>query len=163
MEKEPVLRSNLVIGIGNADRSDDAVGLIAARRIREQVSEHCSVIEHTGEGAGLMELWKDADCVIVIDAMRSGAAPGTVSRFDATSRPLPAAMFRHSTHTFSLPEAVELSRVLQQLPRQLIVYGIEAQNVKAGTHVGQAAKAALATVVERVLQELPQEQLCSQE
>jgi hydrogenase maturation protease len=146
----------LVIGIGNAYRSDDAAGLIAARRVREQMSERGSVIEHTGDGAALMELWKDADLVIVIDAVRSGAAPGTVSRFDAAPRPLPASMFRDSTHAFGLAEAVELSRALKQLPRRLIVYGVEAKNFEAGTNLSPAIEFALQAVVERVLQELSQ-------
>jgi hydrogenase maturation protease len=145
----------LVIGIGNAYRSDDAAGLIAARRVREQVSECGSVIEHTGDGAALMELWKDAEPVIVIDAVRSGAAPGTVSRFDAALRPLPASI-RDSTHAFGLAEAVELSRALKQLPRPLIVYGVEAQNFEAGTNLSPAIEFAIQTVVERVLQELSQ-------
>jgi hydrogenase maturation protease len=144
----------LVIGIGNAYRSDDAAGLIAARRVNEQASEHCSVIEHSGEGAALMELWKDADPVIVIDAVRSGAAPGTVSRFDAALNPLPVSGFRDSTHAFSLAEAVELSRALKQLPRQLIVFGVEAQSFEAGTNLSPAIEFAMPSVVERVLQEL---------
>jgi hydrogenase maturation protease len=151
--RKPNLR---VIGIGNAYRSDDAAGLIAARRIKELVPEHCVVIEHTGEGAALMELWKGADRVIVIDAMRSGAVPGNVRRFDATLHPLPAAMLRDSSHAFSLPEAVELSRTLKQLPRQLIVYGIGAQDFEAGTKLSPATELAMQAVVERVLQELSQ-------
>ena len=151
MGNEPPRKPNiLVIGIGNAYRSDDAAGLIAARRVKERVSGHCSVIEHTGEGAALMELWKDADTIIVIDAVRS------VSRFDASLRPLPVSMFRNSTHAFSVPEAVELSRALKQLPRQLIVYGVEAQNFEAGTNLSPAIDFAMQTVVQRVLQELSQ-------
>ncbi len=120
------------------------------------MSECGSVIEHTGDGAALMELWKDADSVVVIDAVLSGAAPGTVSRFDAALRPLPASMFRDSTHAFGLAEAVELSRALKQLPRRLIVYGVEAKNFEAGTNLSPAIEFALPTVVERVLQELSQ-------
>lgn len=120
------------------------------------MSECGSVIEHTGDGAALMELWKDADSVVVIDAVLSGAAPGTVSRFDAALRPLPALMFRDSTHAFGLAEAVELSRALKQLPRRLIVYGVEAKNFEAGTNLSPAIEFALPTVVERVLQELSQ-------
>lgn len=157
MGNEPPRKpGSLVIGIGNAYRSDDAAGLIAARRLRKQMSECGSVIEHTGDGAALMELWKDADSVVVIDAVLSGAAPGTVSRFDAALRPLPASMFRDSTHAFGLAEAVELSRALKQLPRRLIVYGVEAKNFEAGTNLSPAIEFALPTVVERVLQELSQ-------
>ncbi len=144
----------LVIGIGNAYRSDDAAGLIAARRIKERVSGHCSVIENAGEGTSLMELWKNAGRVVVIDAARSGAAPGTVRRFDAALHPLPASVFRGSTHAFSLPEAIELSRALQQLPRQLIVYGVEAHNFEAGSNLSPALESAMPQLVECVLQEL---------
>jgi hydrogenase maturation protease len=144
----------LVIGIGNAYRCDDAAGLVVARRLREQVSQDCSVVEHTGEGAALMELWKGADRVIVIDAVRSDAAPGTVSRFDAKLSPLPAPMFRDSTHTFSLVEAVELARTLNQLPRHLVVYGVAGQNFKAGTDLSPAIALAIPDVVEGVLREI---------
>jgi hydrogenase maturation protease len=157
MTNEPPRKpSILVIGIGNAYRSDDSAGLIAARRVKEQVSEDYSVIEHTSEGAALMELWKGADRVIVIDAVRSGAAPGTVSRFDASLRPLPAPMFRDSTHAFSLVQAVELSRALNQLPCQLIVYGVEGQKFEAGTDLSPAVEFGIQGVTERVLQEVLQ-------
>jgi len=152
----------LVIGIGNAYRGDDAAGLAAARRIRDRTPKYCSVLEHTGDGASLIELWTGAERAIVIDAMRSGDEPGTVTRFDATLRPLPAAIFRNSTHMFSLPEAIELSRALQQLPGQLIVYGVEAQDFEAGANLSPAIDFALGTVVQRVLQELSEKHLCSQ-
>ena len=145
----------LVIGIGNVYRCDDAAGLVAARLLKEQVPK-CSVIEHTGEGAALMELWKDVDCIIVIDAVRSGATPGTVSRFDATLGPLPGLMFRDSTHAFSLVEAVELGRALNQLPRHLVVYGVEGRNFDAGTNLSPAMQFAIEDVVERVLREISQ-------
>jgi len=155
MGKEPSRRPNtLVIGIGNAYRSDDAAGLIAARLVRERVPEHYSVIEETGDGTALMERWKGADSVLVMDAVRSGAAPGTVMRFDATMRPLPASMFGNSTHAFGLAEGVELSRALNQLPRQLIVYGVEGQNFAAGTNLSSAVELAMQGLVERILQEL---------
>jgi hydrogenase maturation protease len=144
----------LVIGIGNAYRSDDAAGLVAVRRVKEKGAASCVILEHSGEGAALMELWKSTTRVFVIDAVHSGAAPGTVTRFDASLHPLPASMFRHSTHAFSLVEAIELARALNQLPGQLIVYGIEGQTFEAGTNLSSAIESALPTLVERVLQEL---------
>ena len=98
----------------------------------------------------------------MIDAVQSGGAPGTASRFDASLRPLPASTFRSSTHAFSLPQAIELSRALHQLPRPLIVYGIEAQNFEAGTSLSPAVEFGMQTVVEKVLQELSEKTLHSQ-
>ncbi len=152
----------LVIGIGNAYRGDDAAGLVVAQRIRDRTAKHFSVCEHTGDGASLMELWTGVDLVIVIDAMRSGAEPGMVIRFDATLRPLPAAIFHNSSHTFSLPEAIELSRVLKQLPGHLIVYGVEARDFEAGANLSPVIDSALETVVQRVWQEISEKHIGSQ-
>ena len=47
---------------------------------------------------------------------RSGAAPGTTRRLDASRERLPAELFRGSTHALGLAEAVELARALDRLP-----------------------------------------------
>ena len=151
--------SILVIGIGNPDRGDDAIGLIAARQIRSQNGTPHDVIEHTGDGAGLIELWEAAGRVIVIDAMRSAAIPGTIERFDATRQSLPATLFPNSTHTFSLYEAIEVSRALQRFPGQLIVYGIEGENFAVGAGLSPAVQFALEEVVQRVRQEFRENQI----
>jgi len=145
--------SILVIGIGNPDRGDDAAGLIVARQIRNEAPNVDRVLEHTGDGTGLIELWERATLTIVIDVMCSGAVPGTIERFDATLHSVPAAVFHNSTHTFGLHEAIELSRALQRLPRQLVVYGIEGRDFAMGADPSPAVKSAMGQVVLRVLQE----------
>lgn len=115
----------LIIGIGNAYRGDDAVGLHVAQCLKKQAHDHVHVIEESGEGASLMECWKDANSVILIDAVSSGAKPGTIHRLDAHTQPIPTNFFHYSTHAFGVAEAIELSRALNQMPRRLIVYGIE--------------------------------------
>jgi hydrogenase maturation protease len=143
----------IVIGIGNPYRSDDAAGLVVARRLKERSINGCEVHELGGEGTSLMDLWKGAQRVVVIDAVQSGASPGTIHRFHATLQHLPAPIFRDSTHAFGLIEAIELSRTLQQLPPNLVIYGIEGQNFDAGTGLSQ-------TVLDRVndlVRELQQE------
>ena len=113
----------IVIGVGNALRGDDAAGLHAARRLAAR--GFADVRESTGETASLMELWRGADVVLLADAAVSGAAAGTVTRLDASSRPLPSAFLHCSTHAFGVAEAVELARSLGSLPPRVIVFGIE--------------------------------------
>ena len=144
----------LVIGIGNEYRGDDAAGLAVARQLKERAGEAFTVLEHSGEGASLLESWKDARVVLLIDAVRSGAAPGTVHRFDATTRALPSTMFRHSTHAFSVVEAVELARALGRLPQRLIVYGIEGKEFESGTSLSPKVESAVPGVVKKVLAEI---------
>lgn len=137
-------RRALVIGLGNAARADDAAGLIAARRL--------GGLEHEGDPLALLDLWDGAGLALVIDAVSSGAVPGTVHRFDATAGPLPARLRSStSTHAVGLGDAIELARVLDRLPAQLIVSGIEGERFDAGT----ALTPAVAAAVEAVVREAP--------
>ncbi len=144
----------LVIGIGNAYRRDDAVGLVVARRLKPRVSGPVKVLEHGGEGAGLIEVWREAGAVVIVDAAHSGAPPGTIHRIDCSREPLPRSMFGDSTHAFSVAEAVELSRVLGSLPEQLVVFGIEGEDYRSGTELSPAVERAIPQVVEAVLKEI---------
>lgn len=126
----------VVIGIGNAARGDDAAGLIVARRL--------GGVEHEGDPVALLDVWRGADRAVVVDAVSSGAAPGTVQRFDAAAAPLPAHLRSStSTHAFGLAEAIELGRALGRLPPELTVYGIEGERFEAATELTPAVAAAV--------------------
>jgi hydrogenase maturation protease len=154
----------LIIGVGNAYRSDDAVGLFVARRLREEMhlqTNQTTIQEESGEGTALIEAWQEAEAVIVIDAVRSGAPPGSVHRFDASQQALPAVFSCASTHAFGLAEALEMARALQQLPSRLIVYGIEGENFAAGMELSPAVEHAIHIVVERIRTEVEVSKECS--
>ncbi len=143
----------LVIGVGNPYRRDDAAGRAAVRRLRERVPASITVEEHDGEGVGLMDAWQGADVVILVDAIASGGAPGTVYRFEAHTAPLPAVFARDSTHAIGVPEAVELARALGRLPARVIVYGIEGRDFTAGEGLSPDVERAVPEIVARVLGE----------
>ncbi|HKT11966.1 MAG TPA: hydrogenase maturation protease [Terriglobia bacterium] len=143
----------LVIGVGNLYRGDDAAGVLAARQLKNAGGESFSVLEHSGEGASLMETWKGADAVILMDAVSSGSPPGTIHRLEPARQPLPARMFQNSTHAFSLPQAIEMARALDDLPAAVIVFGIEGRDFQAGTELSPEVSNALPELVRRVLEE----------
>jgi hydrogenase maturation protease len=153
----------LIIGVGNLYRRDDGVGLQIAAQLQATSANHLSVMESSGEGASLMEGWKAAESVIVIDAVRSGAKAGTIHRLDAQKEKMPAAFFNYSTHAFSLAEAVELARTLRRLPRRLVVYGIEGENFQAGIGLSAAVENAARKVQAMILNEIEQMQAASRD
>ena len=146
--------STLIIGIGNPYRGDDAAGPIAARRLKEKALGGVVFLEAADEGAALMESWKDYNRAILLDAVSSGAPPGTIHRFDAGARPLRRQPFRHSTHAFGLVEAVELARVLGRLPKRLVVYGIEGKNFEAGETLSPEIARSIESLVDRIVEEI---------
>ena len=67
---------------------------------------------------------------------------------------VPAGFFHYSTHAFSVAEAVELARSLDQLPPRLIVYGIEGENFAAGMGLTSSVEQAVEAVTEQVAAEV---------
>jgi len=147
----------LIVGMGTRYAGDDAVGLAVADHLGARRSSTMKVITHEGESLSLIDRLAGFHTVILVDAMKSGADPGAVQRFDAGAKPLPALMSRHSTHAFGVADAIELSRALRQLPRRIIVYGIEGKSFKAGDRLSPEVEASVPEVVERVLAETQHE------
>jgi hydrogenase maturation protease len=147
-------RRRVVIGVGNSWQSDDGAGLAVARRLRELVPEDIDVLELEGEPVTLVEAWAGADEAWVVDAVSSGARPGTVHRVDAAEAPLPRELSTASTHLFGIGESVELARSLGRLPERLVVYGIEAAQISAGPELSPEALAGVEETIKRLLEEL---------
>jgi hydrogenase maturation protease len=147
----------VVIGVGNAYRGDDAVGLAVAERVRGRVPESVAVLECEQEPTRLLDAWSGADVAVVVDACAAGAPPGTVHRFDASEASLPARTFRSSTHAFGVGDAVELSRVLDRLPGRVIVYGVEGAGFEAGAPLSAPVLSAVDRVARAIVQDLDAE------
>jgi len=124
------------VGVGNRLRGDDAVGLLAARRL--------GGIELEGDTSALVDLLAGAPSAIVIDAVRSGASPGTVHRFEVGRAPLPTTLrSSSSSHLVSVADAIELARALDRLPETVTVVGIEGQCFDLGAAISPRVAAAI--------------------
>ena len=142
----------MIIGVGNSYRSDDAVGILIARKLKDRVSDRVSIKEQSGEGTSLMDSWQGHDRVCVVDAVSSGAPPGSIHRMDASKEPIPSKFFSCSTHDFGVAEAIEMARALDQLPRQLQLFGIEGENFQPGEMLSAEVERAMELVVDEILQ-----------
>jgi len=144
----------LVIGIGNQFRRDDGVGIAVARTVRALRLPGVEVHERCGEGTDLIALWCDRSLVFVIDATSSGAPVGTVHRFELAAGQdgggPPAQIFRGTSHKIGLGEAIELGKLLGQLPSQLVIYGIESAEFRDGVGLSPLVEQAAAEVVARI-------------
>jgi hydrogenase maturation protease len=140
-----------VIGVGNTYRRDDGVGPAVAERLRGRRDLEVATCEQ--EPSRLLDAWAGADLALVVDAVASGADPGTVHRFDASERPVPSGVFRGSTHAFGVGEAIELARALGRLPGRVLVYGVEGAEFAAGDGLSPAVAAAVEPLVAELVEE----------
>ncbi|MEZ4666365.1 MAG: hydrogenase maturation protease [Anaerolineae bacterium] len=147
----------LVLGIGNLDRGDDGAGIAVVRRIRSMMLQGITVMEMSGEGTALVNLWETMKphSVYIIDAMYCGVPTGSIERFDIHDSPLPQQFISdYSTHAFGLHHAIELARVLDCLPRKVTVYGIEGQCFDHGEPLTAEVKTATIKTVGLIMYEL---------
>jgi hydrogenase maturation protease len=144
----------LIIGIGNEFRSDDGYGLVIARKIRKKIDPSVKVIEHSGDGASLMEVWKGYDNVIIIDAVCFGKKPGTLLVIDANKKSLPTEKMHHSSHIFGLNDAIETARVLKKLPKNIQIFGVEGKSFGTGTSMSEEIKVTMNEVIDKIMMDI---------
>jgi len=146
----------LIVGIGHPDRGDDAAGRVLAETLGRR-APGLPVAQCDGEATRLIALFEGRDAVVLVDACRSGAAPGTILRRDLgrdlKGGPLPRGLAPASSHGFGLAEAVELARMLDRLPPDCRLIGIEAARFDLGAPLTPAVAQAVARVAEALIAE----------
>lgn len=106
----------------------DQTGWRAARWLRNYFDKELKeglfeVAELDRPGIGLIDWLHKRSKVVIIDAMVSGAEPGTVH--DVNLDELLCAPSSPSSHNFGVAEALCLAQSMGDLPEQLIIFGIE--------------------------------------
>jgi hydrogenase maturation protease len=146
----------LVVGLGSVDRGDDGVGPTVADLVAAAVGgfDDVRVVVHEDPTA-LVDLMAGHSAVVLVDAARSGAPPGTVTvhRLGPDSPALAARTDPGAagTHGLGLAGALELARVLDRLPPRVSVVGIEAAGFEHGADLSPAVAGAVPDAVAAVL------------
>lgn len=118
----------VIIGMGNPLLSDDGVGIAVVHAVSERLKPRMelTVTElHTG-GIRLMEAMIGFKRAVVVDAMLSGAPPGTLQRFDQNDFVTTKNTF--SSHDTDFATAYDLGQMAGVLLPDLVSFwGIEAR------------------------------------
>jgi hydrogenase maturation protease len=145
----------LVLGLGNPLVTDDSVGLRVAEALKTLLADRpgVEVSEDYWGGLRLMERMIGYDRAIIIDAVCSGAPPGTIHRLtpDSISTQRSA-----SAHDVNLPTALEFGRtagVLLPKNEHIMLVGIEAEDILTfGERCTPAVEASIPRAVGAVME-----------
>lgn len=116
----------LVLGVGNPLMGDDGIGVELVKRLRERDYGPLVHVEDGGTlGMTLLPLLEDADTVIMLDAVKTGAAPGAIVTRGKEQLP------RHfsrviSPHQIGMKEVLGAAQLCGTLPRAITLVGVEA-------------------------------------
>jgi hydrogenase maturation protease len=147
----------LILGLGNPLVTDDSVGLRVAAELKLALEgrDDVDVDEDYWGGLRLMERMAGYARAIVIDAIQTGAPPGTIHQLSVDSIPTQRSA---SAHDVNLPTALALGRQAGvELPADdaILLVGVEADDILTfGEHCTPAVEAAIPLVVRGVLEAL---------
>lgn len=145
----PVARA-VVCGIGNEYRGDDGAGIAVARRVVTADPSIC-LVGPLGEPLDLLGQWDEADLAVVVDAVCSGAPPGTIHVGELCPPPRQEHRRRRpgtaSTHGLGVDDVLELARLLGSAPARVVLVGIEGADFSPGRRLAPG----VAVAVERAV------------
>lgn len=147
-------RSLLVIGVGNRDRGDDAVGPIVCDLVAAADCPGVDTMVFEGSVVDLAIRWTPDDRVVVVDAAAPAGAPGRITEVDAIAERLlpPSAL---STHSVDVGAAVELARAMDRLPDQLTIIGVEGSTFEFGDDLTPPVRRSAELVATRLVRDPP--------
>lgn len=145
----------LVLGIGNILLGDEGIGVrvVEALSARYRFPEGVQVVDGGTAGMGLLDLIAGQSHVIIVDAVKGGAEPGTIVRLEGDAVPVGFRQ-RVSPHSLGLGDVLALLAILDQAPQQLVVIGIEPAGLDFGVELSPIVASHLETLVNAVIVEL---------
>jgi hydrogenase maturation protease len=139
----------LVLGCGNILRGDDAVGPILVRHLWARgIPDGVRLVDGGTAGMDVAFAMRGAARVVLVDASRTGAEPGTIYRVPgAELEQLPELTGLH-THSFRWDHALAFSRWLlgPHVPTDITVFLIEAGSFGPGEPLSPVVDAAMRRV-----------------
>src|SRR5512143_143109 len=101
----------VVVGLGNSIRGDDAVGLLAVRRLSRRARPGVRFAESEESNINLLEVLAGADRLLLLDTISTAEGrPGTVHRLDVEDLRGPGEAY--ATHQLGVARVLDLGRSL---------------------------------------------------
>jgi hydrogenase maturation protease len=123
----------VVLGVGNIILSDEAAGVRAVEALERGwlLPQNVMAIDGGTSGMEMIEDLSDVDLLIVLDVVKTGAAPGAVVKISGDEIPV---FFRNklSPHQIALPDVLASLELLDAMPREIMVLGVEFISLELG-------------------------------
>ena len=145
----------VVLGIGNTILSDEAAGVRAGEELSRPrpLPDTAPASDRGTSGMEMIEDLSELDFLIVIDVVKTGAAPGTLVKIAGDDIPV---FFRRklSPHQIALPDVLASLELLDAMPREIVVLGVEPVSLELGMEMTPTVAAKIEPLAERAAAEL---------
>jgi hydrogenase maturation protease len=123
----------VVLGVGNVILTDEGAGVRAVEALERgwKLPENVLAIDGGTSGMEMIEELSNLDFLIILDVVKTGAAPGTVVKIAGEDIPV---FFRKklSPHQIALPDVLASLELLDTMPKEIVVLGVEFISLELG-------------------------------
>jgi hydrogenase maturation protease len=143
-----------LLGLGNLMRTDDAVGMFTLRQLTEdrRLPRVVRVIEGETLGLDLLDKVHGISHLLALDAVDTGAEPGTLVRFagpDLADLPI-----SKSVHLLGFSDLMNVLRLMDAAPVEVVLLGVQPESTDWGTALTQSMEAAKGKLAEEALDQI---------
>jgi hydrogenase maturation protease len=144
----------LILGIGNIILKDEGVGVrVAERMMRMSLPPNVEVLDGGIKGLDLLDFIEDREKVIVVDAVKAGAPPGTLFRFTDKDLAAKKGVIR-SAHGIDFSDVVAIAHFTFTNPPEIIFLGIEPESLDASMELSPLMEKNIPVLINLVMKEI---------
>jgi hydrogenase maturation protease len=147
--------SVLVLGIGNLVMSDDGIGVRVVQLLTERYRFPAGVTILDGGtlGLDLLPRLEGVARLLVVDAVETGQAPGTLVRLAGDDVPI-VLETKLSPHQMGLKDLLAVAMLQGFAPQEMVLWGVQPERIEMSLELSAVVAAQLEILVEKVLAEL---------
>lgn len=155
MNKPVPAADSLVIGLGNPLMGDDGLGIAALTALRERwaLEPEPELVDGGTWGMNLLPLIEGSDRVLFLDAINTGAEPGTLVVLERDQLPRFLAT-KLSPHQIDLREVLALAELRGTLPSQAVAIGLQPARVEMAVELSPQLEEHLPELLEKTIERL---------
>lgn len=135
--------------------TDDGIGVRVVQLIGERyrLPEQVSVLDGGTLGLDLLPRIEGVRRLIIVDAVETGAPPGTLVRLSGAEIPQ-ALETKLSPHQMGLKDLLTVASLLGHVPEETVLWGVQPESIEMALRLSAPVEAQLEPLVRKVLQEL---------
>jgi hydrogenase maturation protease len=141
------------MGLGNILLSDEGAGVKAVEELQDRYdySDAVEFIDGGTMGLELLPNFEGRSHILIIDAVKSGNAPGTILKIEDPPAYLSS---KTSPHQIGLADVMGIAAITNDLPQNITLFGIEPKQLSTGLELSPEVARNLSRLVEMVADEL---------
>jgi len=144
----------LVLGIGNTMLKDEGIGVRVAEKMMEMsLPPEVEVMDGGIKGLDLLYYIEGRKKVIVVDAVKAGAPPGTLFRFTDNDIAAKKGVMR-SAHGIDFSDVIAVARFTGTKPDEVIFLGVEPYDLSVSMELSPKIEEIIPILINLVMKEI---------